>query len=145
MKFNRVALLEAIDRSIEKEQIALTDADNAAMVMYEEAKHDWLHSKKPEKLRIAAQRVVTLVDKGELVVKSDLTPLQTSRYDGGSHHFSMDKPKPIQQNTCNPTIKKLEALRDFLQLATDEDVTTNGLNESGFRNIGALLNSVACA
>lgn len=143
MKFNKATLL----KRVEDEIVAIANqakADYEKQVeRYEEAQRQWLDSKKPVLLKEAAEALLKRLKSNQVIEYPDLDRFRTDRYGRNSEalHFQHDKPK--KPDACpSKQVQDLEALRDFLKLVNDEEVTTNGLIDSGFRNIAAILRPV---
>lgn len=142
MKFNKSALLAATEKAIEAELDRIDAIQAQDVVTYEKAKADWLKSKKPKELKAAATLILGRIERGEVVTPHDGKAFEKW---SPSNYFHESEPDPERaKKLCNPRIRKLEALRDFLTMVTDDEVSTNGLNESGFRNVGSVLSLAAC-
>lgn len=141
MKFRTAALVKIVNDEIAS-RISAAEADLAgAEAEYEREKQEWLASEHPQALATAARSIVEKVRKGRLVTHDDLGAFGGG-YRSANHAFSAIKPEQKTKGR-QPNVAKLEALRDFLAAVSDDEVTSSGLRDVGFRNIGEIIRAAA--
>ena len=143
MKFKTADLIKACEAEIARRNKAADKAFADAQIAYAKGKADWLTSEHPTALAAAAKKIVEKVRKGRIVTEADLSEFDTSRYNGPRHAFTWQQPKRETTKGASANLDKLEALRDFLAAVGDDEVTSTGLREVGFRNIAEILRSAA--
>lgn len=141
MKFSKKALLKAVDTEIAARTKAAESAYQTAVQEYEQAKVEWLASEHPAALAATAKAVAEKIRKGRVVTADDLKAFGRRSYKE-DHAFSGVRPNP-ETRLRKPNVAKLEALRDFLATVTDDEITSTGLREVGFRNLADILRKAA--
>ncbi len=144
MKFSKQTLLKAVESEISRRVKAAEAAYRANLAEYAQSKADWLASEHPAALAEAAKAVVAKVRRGQVVEPNDVKAFDGYAHRGHGHLFYGTKPERDTKNR-QPNVATLEALRDFLATVSDNEVTSSGLREVGFRNIAAILRSAASA
>lgn len=143
MKFKTADLLAAVEAEIKRRTTVAEHAFAKAQEDYAKGKAEWLASNHPTALSVAAKRIVEKVRKGRVVTITDLADFDTQSYRGPRHAFTWNEPKRDSTKGATPQLDKLESLRDFLKAVSDDEVTSTGLREVGFRNIAEILRAAA--
>lgn len=138
MKFNRIELINTLENRIAEAHATANKDYSEAVKEYEAAKERWLNSdhgqyflNEADKLKEKAfQKVITT---------EDLEPFEYSWSSSYARHhvFSAKLPTPPKVNTDT-----LIHLLVFLKTVTDDEVSSSGLRDVGFRNIAQILRSV---
>ena len=140
MKFNRTTLIASIDAEIVSRKERAEADFQKALAEYEKTKVKWLASEHPQALSDAAKAVVNKVRRGHVVTADDTRAL-ASRY-SDSHTF--DGVEPSRATKCRQAdTAQLQALREFLETVVDDEVTSSGLRDVGFRHIAQILRAAA--
>lgn len=134
MKFNRETLLKSIDDRIAQLKSGAEKAFVEETEEYERLKKEWLESDHPTYFLRAADELIKKARSG-LIRREDLTPFEVGyRGEAREEVFRHDRPTYRE-----PNVKNLVSLRDFLRSVTDEEVSSSGLRDVGFRNIAHLM------
>lgn len=143
MKFKTADLLAAVNAEIKRRTTAADKAFSDAQDAYAKGKAEWLASEHPAALATAAKRIAEKVRKGRVVTETDLLDFDTRSYSGPRHAFTWLEPRRETTKGATPYLDKLESLRDFLMAVGDDEITSTGLREVGFRNIAEILRAAA--
>lgn len=138
MKFNRIELINTLENRIAEAHATANKEYSEAVKKYMAEKEQWLNSdhgqyflNEADKLKEKAfQKVITT---------EDLKPFDCSwsSYPARHHVFSAKLPTPQKVDTGT-----LSYLLKFLKTVTDDEVSSSGLRDVGFRNIAQILRSV---
>lgn len=140
MRFNTQKLLAAVEAEIARREKAAEEAFSKAVEEYEAQKAEWLASDHPAALRDCARLVVEKVRKGRIVTPDDVEPIASDRYRAPRHLFYAVEPKRETEKR-KPNVSRLNDLREVLLAVEDDEITSSGLRDLGFRNIGDILRS----
>lgn len=139
MKFNRETLISTIETRISELVTEAEQAHAEAKVAYEKRKQEWLESEHPRYFGDEAEKLAAKARGGEVITSDTLSPFDHGWRDEAKEHlFTGEEPSYREPNT-----EALSNLRDFLQSVTDEEVSSSGLRDVGFRDIARILRRAA--
>lgn len=146
MKFNTTTLRKSVEAEIKRRHAEANKTFKEAQAAHDKAKAEWLASDKPQVIAAAAKRVAEKARRGRVITPEDLRDLSVERWSNSPRNF-FDYPEPERSKVTGATarVETLEALRDFLAAVADDEVTSTGLREVGFRNIAQILRAAASA
>lgn len=142
MKFKTQKLLDVVESEIARRTTEAEEKYAAAVSEYEQAKAEWLDSEHPDELAKAARRLLDKLRKGRTATPDDLRGFKYGRY-GNSRVFRSRKPVKSDATFQPSGTAPLENLRTFLLTVADEEVSSTGLRDVGFRNIAGILRLAA--
>lgn len=138
MKFNRIDLMNTIENRIAEAYSTANEKYHEAVKEYEYAKDQWLasdHSQyfvdEADKLKGKALR--------EVITTDDLKPFGYSWSDHPARQYVFSASTPKYRK---PDVDTLNQLLEFLRAVTDDEVSSSGLRDVGFRNIAQILRNV---
>ena len=132
MKFNRETLISTIETRISELVTEAEQAHAEAKVAYEKRKQEWLESEHPRYFGDEAEKLAAKARGGEVITSDTLSPFDHGWRDEAKEHlFTGEEPSYLSN------------LRDFLQSVTDEEVSSSGLRDVGFRDIARILRRAA--
>lgn len=134
MKFNRMNLIKSIDENILIIRADARKKYDDAFTEYYDAEREWLASEHPAYFIEAAKELIRHAD-AEVVTHDTLAPLSNTYGSPAREHvFSRREPKYVE-----PDVDELQNLRNFLADVTDEEVSSSGLRDVGFRNLARIM------
>lgn len=138
MKFNRTELMTTIENRIAEAHVTASEKYAEAVADYKTARELWLASDhgqyfvhEADKLKEKALR--------DVVTSDDLKPFSYSWSDHPAREHVFSARVPEYQA---PNVNTLSQLLEFLRAVTDEEVSSSGLRDVGFRNVAQILRNV---
>lgn len=132
MKFKTKDIIARIDQTI---AARIKDAERKtkeAEVGLLKNREEWLQN--AEHWTTFANRVKDKIRKGRPILHSDIPKEIRGGFRNELKTFHQAKPQKYEAN-----ISELEAMKATLEAVTDEEITTTGLKEIGFKNIRNLF------
>lgn len=132
MKFNRTALIARIDSEIKRRTDDAAREDKRKAEQAIKDREVWV-LKHADKAKKAAQSITARLKKGEPVTWIDL-----GLTNGGGYR---DWPAGESDGSSptDPRTGQLTSLRRFLELVGDDEVTSSGLRDAGYRDLASIL------
>lgn len=132
MKFNRTDLIDRAEAEIQRRKDAAAEADAQAAKDAVTQRQEWLDTKGPGYV-LFANRIKDKIRKGRPIVQDDIPQEIRTRYD------RIDVFSDPRRTTTTPEVAHLERFISVLSAVTDDEVTSTGLVQLGYRDLTKLF------
>lgn len=133
MKFKTAELIARVNKKIDDEVKRAEERNRKDLEEIEQAREEWFE--KSEYWVVFANRIKDKIRKGRPILPTDVPKeIQVSSFSRDPAFFRKKEPAKYEPHT-----KNLEAMKKLLESITDEEVTTTGLKEIGFKDIRSLF------
>lgn len=132
MKFDRTDLITRAEAEIQRRKTAAAERDEQAAKDAAAERQEWMDTKAPHFV-VFANRIKDKIRKGRPIVTEDVPPALRARY---SDIEFFTPPRITAHPAATATLEQLVAV---LSAVTDDEVTSAGLVQLGFRDLTRLF------
>lgn len=135
MKFKRTTLINTINEQVVRAYADAQKVFEEDLRKYEEAETKWLCSEHREYFIDVGEALGKKARSAEVITREDLKPFQIDWSSNARNHV-FNFTFPVLRE---PDVSALQNLASFLETIADDEVSSSGLRDVGFRNIAQIL------